>query len=222
MRFKDVFSIIGPDMIGPSSSHTAGAVRIGLAARQLFGRLPERAELYLYGSFAETYRGHGTDVALAAGLLGWGTDNERIPEALEAAKEQGVELLLIPSQGIVGHPNTVRICLKAEGFSDLTVLGTSIGGGNIEIVGIDDFDVRFSASFPTMVITHTDQIGMLAEITGCFRQSGVNIGSMDVDRRSRSGEVLTVIEADSEFPDELVRAVSAIDAVRSLRLLVLS
>ncbi|MEC0229450.1 serine dehydratase beta chain [Paenibacillus alba] len=189
MRFKDVFSIIGPDMIGPSSSHTAGAVRIGLAARQLFGRLPQRAELYLYGSFAETYQGHGTDVALAAGLLGWGTDNERIPEALAAAEELGVELVFIPSQGIVG---------------------------------IDDFDVRFSASFPTMVITHSDRVGMLAEITSCFSQNGVNIGSMDVDRRSRSGEALTVIEADSSFPEELVQAILEIKADLSIRILDLS
>ncbi|NQX70251.1 L-serine ammonia-lyase, iron-sulfur-dependent, subunit beta [Paenibacillus alba] len=222
MRFKDVFSIIGPDMIGPSSSHTAGAVRIGLAARQLFGRLPQRAELYLYGSFAETYQGHGTDVALAAGLLGWGTDNERIPDALAAAEDLGVELVFIPSQGIVGHPNTVRICLKAEGIADLSVLGTSIGGGNIEIVGIDDFDVRFSASFPTMVITHSDRAGMLAEITSCFSQNGVNIGSMDVDRRSRSGEALTVIEADSSFPEELVQAILEIKADLSIRILDLS
>ncbi|MCR8635219.1 L-serine ammonia-lyase, iron-sulfur-dependent subunit beta [Paenibacillus radicis (ex Xue et al. 2023)] len=218
MRFKDVFSIIGPDMVGPSSSHTAGAVRIGRVARQLFEVQPEKVNIYLYRSFADTYQGHGTDVALAAGLLNWDTAHEHIPEALAIAEQRGMQLSFIAKSGGAPHPNTAILQMMKLNLS-MRVTGTSIGGGNIEIVGVDDFDVRFSASFPTMVITHADRIGMLAEVTHLFSQNHLNIGAMDVDRKSRNGQALTVIEADGAISQELIQAVRNLEGVVRVRMI---
>ncbi|TXK71915.1 L-serine ammonia-lyase, iron-sulfur-dependent subunit beta [Paenibacillus sp. N3.4] len=219
MRFKDVFSIIGPDMVGPSSSHTAGAVRIGRAARQLFGSQPNEAKITLYQSFADTYRGHGTDVALAAGLLDWGTQDERIPQALHHAAEQGLIIDYVRAGGgAVGvyHPNTAKLKLQSDSCTML-VTGSSIGGGNIEIVGIDHFDIRFTCLYPTLAIFHVDRMGVLADITREISKFSLNIGHMDVDRTGRSGEALTVIEADGEIEKELIDSINAIEGIRLIR-----
>ncbi|WP_080834269.1 L-serine ammonia-lyase, iron-sulfur-dependent subunit beta [Cohnella massiliensis] len=197
MRFKDVFSIIGPSMIGPSSSHTAGAARIGRVARKLAGALPDRADIYLYGSFAETYRGHGTDVALVAGLLDFATDDERIRDALSIAERERLQVRFHPmTQALPNvHPNTAKIVMQS-GESRLEVIGCSIGGGNIEIVRINEFDIKFSAAYPTLLIFHEDRTGMIALMTHILQQYHINIGYMKVERKTRSGEVLTAIEID--------------------------
>ncbi|MBD2843825.1 L-serine ammonia-lyase, iron-sulfur-dependent, subunit beta [Paenibacillus sp. IB182496] len=216
MRFKDVFSIIGPGMIGPSSSHTAGAVRIGRVARELLGSQPERVVIRLYRSFADTYRGHGTDVALAAGLLGWDTDHDGIPQALVAAEQAGMELSFVPKPDNVPHPNTAALQMHGGG-RELLVTGTSIGGGNIAIVGIDEFDVRFSGSFPTLVLRHADRIGLLADVTRLLSAARLNIGQMNVDRTSRSGAALTVVETDGPLPRDLVRSIARLEGVSEVR-----
>lgn len=156
MRFKDVFSIIGPSMIGPSSSHTAGAVRLGRVVRQLLGELPKKAEITLYGSFADTYRGHGTDLALIGGLLDYETDDPRIPDAAEEAEALGVEIAFLTSKDKADHPNTVRITLSSD-TREVSMMGASIGGGNVEIVNVNQFDVKFTAVYPTLVISHHDR-----------------------------------------------------------------
>ncbi|MFE5318076.1 L-serine ammonia-lyase, iron-sulfur-dependent subunit beta [Paenibacillus sp. NPDC056579] len=212
MRFKDLFSIIGPDMIGPSSSHTAGALRIGLIARHLFGEQPEQADVALYQSFADTGRGHGTDAAIAAGLLGWATDDSRIPQSLSLAEQHGLHIEFRKGRGMAPHPNTAQIRMSAKDRV-MQITGTSIGGGNVEIVNVDGFDVRFSAAYPTMVIWHSDKVGLLAALTRWFSRYGINIGFMDVDRNRRSGDALTVIEADAVFPIELVEAVRRVKGV---------
>jgi len=212
MRFKDVFSIIGPDMVGPSSSHTAGALRIGRIARRLFGEQPERADVALYRSFADTGRGHGTDAAIVAGLLDWQTDDLRIPQSLSFAGQCGLLVEFRTGKGMAPHPNTAEIRMTAGGRS-LSVTGTSIGGGNVEIVNVDGFDVRFSAAYPTMAIWHNDQVGLLAALTRRFSRYGINIGFMDVDRSRRSGDALTVIEADTGFPPKLVQSVRRVQGV---------
>jgi L-serine dehydratase len=222
MRFKDVFSIIGPDMIGPSSSHTAGAVRIGRAARQLFGVQPERAVISLYRSFADTYRGHGTDIALAAGLLDWDTNDPRIPDALQHAEQAGMEIVFQTVQGTaVSHPNTAEIEMTAGGRSK-TVTGVSIGGGNIEITAVDDFNVRCSGMYPTVAILHRDRVGMLAEITGLFSKHSLNIGSLNVDRKGRSGEAMTLIEADGKLEPRLLSELYELSGISEIRAVDLS
>jgi L-serine dehydratase len=216
MRFKDVFSIIGPAMVGPSSSHTAGAVRIGRVARQLLGVRPERAKITFYGSFAETYQGHGTDLAIVAGLLGHDTDDPGIPVSLELAAESGMAVQFATALNPVFHPNTAKLVLQA-GDRATEVLGNSIGGGNIEIVSVDDFDVKFTGASPTLVISHADRPGMVAEVTALLRERQINIAAMDVDRKGRNGEAMTVLEIDSPATEELESAVSAVAGVQRVR-----
>lgn len=139
MRFKDVFSIIGPSMVGPSSSHTAGAVRIGRAARRIFGAFPDQAEIVFYGSFAETYRGHGTDLAVVGGLLDFATDDMRIRNSIELAEAAGIELTFKTAQNVAFHPNTVELRLTDGDHTDV-IAGASIGGGSVEMLRVNGFD----------------------------------------------------------------------------------
>lgn len=216
MRFKDVFSIIGPSMIGPSSSHTAGAVRLGLVASQLLGQRPERAAVTFYGSFADTYQGHGTDLAVTGGLLGYATDDERIRSAFEEAERAGMQVQFCIGKGFFPHPNTARIEAEAGGQA-ITLLGASIGGGNIEVLGVNGFDVKFTGAYPTLALWHLDRPGVLAGITQLFAEEGINIGYMDVDRKSRSGEAMTVIELDTPVEDSLLGKLKRLQQVTDAR-----
>ncbi|MEW4370709.1 L-serine ammonia-lyase, iron-sulfur-dependent subunit beta [Paenibacillus kandeliae] len=195
MRFKNVFNIIGPSMVGPSSSHTAGAARLGRAARQLLGQQPEHADIILYGSFAETYWGHGTDLALVGGLLDYSTDDPRLPDAAEEADRLGMTIHFDKGSGNYPHPNFVRLRLRA-GEQTAELAGASIGGGNIEIHELNGFDLKGSGQYPTLVVEHMDSKGVLADITRTLSEAELNIGFMDVDRKSRSGEAMTLIELD--------------------------
>ncbi|CAG7595892.1 L-serine dehydratase, beta chain [Paenibacillus solanacearum] len=216
MRFKDVFSIIGPAMVGPSSSHTAGAVRLGRIARSLLAAEPQWAEIGLYGSFADTYRGHGTDLALIGGLLGYDPDDARLVRSAEEAELAGLKVTIKPFHSPAAHPNTAEIRLGAAD-AVMTVRGASIGGGNVEIERVNEFDVRFTGSYPTLLVFHVDRKGMIAEITALLSGSGINIGSMDVDRDGRNGNALTVIEADAALPGDLLSGIAALPDVQSLR-----
>lgn len=218
MRFKDVFSIIGPSMVGPSSSHTAGAVRLGRTARHVLGEQPEQVEIIFYGSFATTHRGHGTDLAMIAGLLDYDTDDLRIREAFERAEEAGMKVKIRSAQKAGVHPNTATIILH-RGDQKIVVTGSSIGGGNIEVVSIDDFDVKFTAIYPTLLIFHADRRGILAEMTDIFKHSNTNIGFMEVDRKSRSGDALTVIECDEILDCEFIERICSLTDVYRVRLI---
>lgn len=209
MRFKNVFSIIGPSMVGPSSSHTAGAVRIGRVARQLLGCQPKAAQMTLYGSFAETYWGHGTDLALTAGLLNYDTDDERIPQADLYAEEAGMIMEWVQGKGNGPHPNSVKITLTAEGRK-AEIVAASIGGGTIAVYSLNGFDVQITGEYPTLAVTHSDSQGVLANMTALLSQEGYNIGYMDVDRKGRSADAMTVFELDS------ATAESTIDIIKQL------
>lgn len=215
MRFKDVFSIIGPAMIGPSSSHTAGAVRLGQVARALLGEAPERAEITFYGSFADTYRGHGTDLAAVAGLLGWATDDPRLPQSLESAASGGLAVTFRTASQAVAHPNTADFQLVGGGRT-AQLRGASIGGGNVRIDAVNGFEVTFSGDYPTLLIFHADREGAIAELTGSLSEAGVNIGWMELDRKGRRGEALTVIEADGPLPAALPDRLRTIRDVRQV------
>jgi L-serine dehydratase len=217
MRFKDVFSIIGPAMVGPSSSHTAGAVRIGRVARQLLGAgTPERAIVTFYGSFADTYQGHGTDLAVIAGLLDCDTDDSRIPHSREEAEKAGMAVEFRIGVNPLYHPNTVRLELF-KGERRLTAAGSSIGGGNVEMFSVDGFDVKFTGMYPTLVLYHRDRPGMIADVAELLRRHHLNIGSMDVDRKARSGDALTVMEVDSPVSEEIAGDLGRISEVRDVR-----
>ncbi|WNS41811.1 L-serine ammonia-lyase, iron-sulfur-dependent subunit beta [Paenibacillus sp. MMS20-IR301] len=217
MRFKDVFSIIGPAMVGPSSSHTAGAARIGRAARQVLGELPREAEVTFFGSFAATYQGHGTDRAIAGGLLDFATDDHRLPDSIELAEEAGMQISFGQGTGLFPHPNTVRLRLVGkESGTELTLTGISIGGGNIEIVDIDGFGVKLTGMYPTVLIRHMDYLGVLASVTEVMRQGQFNIGHMSLDRKNRSGAALTVLELDEAATAELLQNLRALPAVATV------
>lgn len=212
MRFKNVFSIIGPAMIGPSSSHTAGAVRIGRFARQFLGEQPAKAEICFYGSFAETYKGHGTDLAIVGGILDFPTDDERIRHSLESAEDLGIKVEFTTGVAPGAHPNTVKIILSA-GEERSEVTGASIGGGTIVIRSINGFEVKCSGELPTLVIAHADRQGVLAGITALFSRENVNIGYIITDRKGRTGEALTVVEADTVIPESLRETISSLPHV---------
>lgn len=209
MKFTSVFDIIGPIMIGPSSSHTAGAARIGRAARDLFGRKPKWAKIHLYGSFAETYRGHGTDVAIVGGLLDFDTFDERIKNAFDHAKKEGLELEIIPETANKEHPNTARIVL-GDDSGEMSVEGISIGGGKIEISEVNGFKLRLTGGMPAILVVHDDRAGCIANVANCLAMHNVNIGHMEVSRIERGLTALMVIEVDQNIDDRIIQQISFI------------
>lgn len=214
--FRHSFDIIGPVMIGPSSSHTAGAARLGRMARSLFGRQPEVAEITLYGSFAKTYKGHGTDVALAAGLLDFETHDPRIPDSLKIAASLGVQVSFRPGKPNPDfHPNTARIKLTADSDT-FELLGCSIGGGAVEVLEIYGFKVKITGSYPTLVIPHADRYGVVAAVTAILSTHQLNISTMEVARHGRGSDALMVISTDEIPADDAVAAITALDAVRQV------
>ena len=214
----DIFEIIGPIMVGPSSSHTAGAVRIGLVARKLLARPPVRAELLLHGSFAATGRGHGTDRALVAGLLGFEPDDTRIPDSFAYAKEAGLDFHFDTVQLRDAHPNSVLLRLWAEpDGKPMEVVGASIGGGRIEIREFNGIKLRFSAEAPTLIVKNRDNPGSVADVSYLISRRNINIATFQVNRSSRGGEAVMVIECDTPIRQELITAIRSmpdiVDAV---------
>ena len=214
----DIFEIIGPIMVGPSSSHPAGAVRIGLVARKLLARPPIRAELLLHGSFAATGRGHGTDRALVAGLLGFEPDDTRIPDSFAYAKEAGLDFHFDTVQLRDAHPNSVLLRLWAEpDGKPMEVVGASIGGGRIEIREFNGIKLRFSAEAPTLIVKNRDNPGSVADVSYLISRRNINIATFQVNRSSRGGEAVMVIECDTPIRQELITAIRSmpdiVDAV---------
>lgn len=194
---SSVFDMIGPVMIGPSSSHTAGVVRIGRVARRLLGDTPDEAEIVFYNSFARTYEGHGSDRAIIAGLLDYKTDDKRIKEALEIGPKEGLKFSF-KSIGNAStlHPNTIRLHLK-KGERGIEVLGESKGGGLINIAEVNGFKADFSANLHTLVITAHDVKGSVAFISSVLAHDDCNIATMSVSRKGRNDLACLVIEMDS-------------------------
>jgi len=194
---SSVFDMIGPVMIGPSSSHTAGVVRIARAALKLLGGVPDKAEITFYNSFARTYEGHGSDRAIIAGLLDYKTDDKRIKEALELAKAQGL-VYHFKSIGNAStlHPNTIKLNLQ-KGEKTIEVIGESRGGGMINIAEVDGFKADFSANLHTIIITASDVKGSIAFIANVLAHDDCNIATMSVSRKGKNDVACLVIEMDS-------------------------
>lgn len=210
----NAFDIIGPVMVGPSSSHTAGAVRIGLAARELLGSQPREAAIHLHGSFARTYRGHGTDKAILAGLLGFAPDDGRIRMSPQFAAEAGMSFAFDTIDLPNAHPNTAVIELRDAAGSQVTVRGASIGGGGIVIESIDDLAVSFSGSYHTLVIAHKDTPGVVAAVAGRLADERINIASMKVFRACRGGGAVMVIETDQAAGEGLKDRLRGLAGIR--------
>lgn len=197
-------NIIGPIMVGPSSSHTAGAVRIGLMARILLKDTPKSGTIFLHGSFAKTGRGHGTDKALIAGILGLQPDDMRVPNSFALAKEEGFSFTIEATQIADAHPNTALIKLQGAGGRELAVQASSVGGGQIMVNKIDGIDVNFSGENPTLIVHNLDQPGHVAEVASMLSHKSVNIASMQLYRERRGEYAVMVVETDQPIPDDAI------------------
>lgn len=214
----NLIDIIGPVMIGPSSSHTAGAVRLGLLAASILGGQPVQAEINLHGSFAETYQGHGTDMALLAGLMGWTPDDERIPEAEKYAKAGGLTYSFKKIDlGNMAHPNTVLFKLTSASGSYCEIIGSSVGGGQVKVTEIDGFPVELTGRLPAILTVHIDTRGVIALVTSTLANAGVNIATMRLFRSNKGGMASMVIECDEAVPQEILNLIGALQQIESVR-----
>jgi L-serine dehydratase len=211
-----IFDIIGPVMVGPSSSHTAGAVRIGGFARKLLGTAPERAVIQLHGSFAATGEGHGTPLALLAGLLGLAPDDERIPAAEALAREQGLDYRFEPVDLGDVHPNSARLRLEAAGTA-LELCASSVGGGRIAVWDIDGFAVDLEGSYPTLLLSYPDRPGAVAIVSAILANAALNIAAIKAHRNTRGGQALMTVELDVEPPGNVLESLRCLPQFKQVR-----
>ena len=201
----NIFDVIGPVMIGPSSSHTAGAVRLSLLAISILGAWPVKAQIALHGSFAQTYRGHGTDMALLAGLM-------------DFAQKQGLEYAFSTiNLGDLTHPNTVYFKLTAADGRKCEVIGSSIGGGQVLVTSIDGAAVELSGKLPAILTLHKDKPGVISLVSSALASAGINIAGMRVFRANKGGLATMVIECDQVVPEPIINLVAALEPMQSVR-----
>lgn len=204
----NLFDIVGPVMVGPSSSHTAGAVRIGYVAGKLLAEPVAKAEILLYGSFLATGKGHGTRQAITAGLLGMAPDDERIPDSIRLAEEAGMEVTFGEAKIREGHPNSAQLFLTGKGGRKMEMVGESLGGSCINIASIDGLSANFSGNYPTLIVHNQDQPGHVAEVTGMLAKNEINIATMQLYRSVRGSRAVMVLECDQEIPKAAVEQLS--------------
>lgn len=209
----NIFDILGPVMVGPSSSHTAGAVRIGAITRTLLGSEPSQAKIYLHGSFAATGVGHGTDRALVAGLLGMEPDDINIPKSFEIAKERGMEFSFEHIDLRGAHPNTAVLLVKESNGLQIKVMASSLGGGRILVNEIDDTEVNFTGEQPTLIVHNQDKPGYVAQVTAMLSKNEVNIATMQLCRDKRGGYAVMVIETDQSVDKATLEELKGLDGI---------
>ena len=202
---KSIFQILGPVMIGPSSSHTAGAVRLANLGRQISGKGYQHVIFEFHGSFAHTYRGHGTDRALVAGALGYPPDDDRIPDSFQHAKDAGLTYEFREVEIDGAHPNTVRMTFLYEDGRNASVTGSSIGGGNVIITSVNDMKLYFTAEKPTLVVRYHEQKGMIAYLSNVLFENHYNIANMRTIRENQ--EVLLITELDEPLRADIVERI---------------
>ncbi len=212
----NIFDILGPVMVGPSSSHTAGAARIGRMARTLLGEEPAEAKLHLHGSFAESGSGHGTDRALIAGLLDMKPDDLRLPNAFEEAEKAGLRFAFDTVDLRDAHPNTVVIDVTGKSGKTLELQASSVGGGRIEVTKLNGVDVSFTGEYNTLIIQNQDENGVVAAVTTILNQLRINVANMSLCRSKRGGEALMVIETDQHIKPHQVQFMSDLEGILSV------
>ncbi len=220
MRDISVFDVIGPNMIGPSSSHTAGALKIALMASHIVGCRIVRAEFILYGSFARTYRGHGTDRALIAGILGYGTEDKRIRDAFSHAKEAGLDYTFrTNTTNRDVHPNTVEMFLTDERGEEYSILGESIGGGEVILRRLNGIEISLSGNYRSLLVEMLDRPGTLAYVTKCMSDWNINIAFLRMYRKQKGEDSYAVLEIDGDAPKELLNTVAGHPLIRKVTLI---
>ena len=212
-QHMNLTDIIGPVMVGPSSSHTAGAVKIGGVSRKLLADKVVSADIGLHGSFLATGRGHGTDRALIAGLLGMAVDDPRIPDSFDVARDEGMDFKISGVDLGEVHPNSVRMDLTGASGRTLQVVAASLGGGQIQICELDGLTANFSGDFPTLIVHNIDQPGHVTEVTSMLGHKSVNIATMQLYREKRGGNAVMVIECDQEVPVESIDWLTHLEGV---------
>lgn len=213
MSTLNIFDIMGPIMVGPSSSHTAGAVRIGRVARHLLGSQPVKAEILFHGSFAATGAGHGTDKAIVAGLLDMEPDDISIPRSFQLAKDAGIEVSIHATELRDAHPNTAILNLTNAEGRVLSVSASSLGGGRIRVNAIDGLEASFSGNYPTLIIRNEDKPGIVSEVSYALSRQNANIATMQLYRDRRGGLAVMVIECDNPLSPEVQEKLISLDGV---------
>lgn len=213
MKEYSMFEVIGPNMIGPSSSHTAGACRLGKVARKIAGEDISEVTFILHGSFAKTYRGHGTDRALVGGILGLDPDDERIPYSFELAEKQGIKYSFIEEDLGEVHANTAKIVIKKHDGSYLEILGSSIGGGNIVVNQINGLELEFTGEYITLIISHIDKPGVIANVTKILADYLINIAFMRVYRHGKGEKAFMIIETDDSIPRKAIEDIKNVQDI---------
>ena len=211
MKNYGVFDVLGPIMIGPSSSHTAGAARLGKIGQEIADNDFYKVSFYLHGSFAKTYKGHGTDRALTAGILGMEPSDERIKYSLNIAKEKGIDIEFIETDLGYVHPNTVKMVFYYKNKDDYYIIGSSIGGGNILVTNINGNEVEFSGDYPTILIRYEDQKGSISRISSILSNRNINIATMKVSRQEKVATM--VMELDSPIKNKIIESISLLDEI---------
>ena len=206
MKTYGLRDIIGPIMVGPSSSHTAGALALASMARKLFGEQPERAVFTLYGSFAKTYHGHGTDRALLGGIMGFSADDTRIRDSFAIAEQRSLAYSFTPNETETDlHPNTVDIRMENAAGQVMTVRGESLGGGKVRIVRINGVAVDFTGEYNALIVVQQDKPGVVAHITKILSDRGVNIAFMRLFREEKGHTAYTIVESDERLPEDVAQ-----------------
>ena len=214
-----IFDVLGPIMIGPSSSHTAGAARLGKIARTIVNKPIKDVTFLLHGSFKETYKGHGTDRALVAGILGMMPDDERLRDALLIAEKEGLEVHFLPADLGQVHPNTLKILMTDCDDINWEVLGSSIGGGLVEIYEINGNKVKITGEYPTIITCHDDIPGTVSKVSTLFYDNDINIAHMTLVRSQKGKDATMTFEVDNNVSEELIAAIKAVEGVNRVILI---
>lgn len=215
MKYISILDIIGPSMIGPSSSHTAGACRLGLLARNIYGKKPGWVKFTLYNSFAKTGKGHGTDKALIAGILGFKVDDPKIKNAYEYAQKESILVEFETKDDSSRHPNAVEFTLYNE--TNMHISGRSLGAGEVEIDNIKGFKASIRGDLPTLFMIHKDKPGMLSKVTEFLQEANINIATLHCERNEKGKEAAMTICLDSILPKETIEKIENISGVYMVR-----
>ena len=215
MKQRSLFDVISPIMTGPSSSHTAGAVRLGQLVKNIYNETPKQVTFKLYNSFAQTGKGHGTDKGLLSGLLGYSVDSEKIKNIYSCEEAQNIIYRYEFEQNIDRHPNAVDFIL--EGNINMKISGNSVGAGNVEITKIDDFATKISGEYNTLLLFYKDKPGMISKVSTLIQNENINIASLDCDRNARGQTASMCICLDGEIPEKILKEIAIIDDVYFVR-----